>query len=98
MLLPFHKGGTFGKYTTSAALFAYDVLAGVKKDERREMLTAKETLEIEPLLKRDGLLGGGYYVEYRTDDARLTIEAMKKAAEKGALCLNYMKAEDFIYE
>ena len=40
----------------------------------------------------------GYYVEYRTDDARLTIETMKKAAEKGALCLNYMKAENFIYE
>lgn len=98
MLLPFHKGGTFGKYTTSAGLFAYDMLAGVKKDERREMLTAGETLEMEPLLKRDGLLGGGHYVEYRTDDARLTIETMKKAVEKGALCLNYVKAEDFIYE
>jgi glycerol-3-phosphate dehydrogenase len=97
MLLPFHKGGTYGKYTTSAGLFAYDVLAGVKKDERREMLTAQETLEMEPLLRRDGLLGGGHYVEYRTDDARLTIETMKKAVEKGALCLNYVKAEDFIY-
>ena len=55
MLLPFHKGGSFGKYTTSAALFAYDFLAGVKKDERREMLTPKEAIEIEPLLKADGL-------------------------------------------
>ena len=45
------KVGTFGKYTTSAGLFAYDLLAGVKKDERREMLTPEETLEIEPLLK-----------------------------------------------
>jgi len=98
MLLPFHKGGTFGRYTTSAGLFAYDVLAGVKKNERREMLTADETLEMEPLLKQEGLLGGGHYVEYRTDDARLTIETMKKAAEKGALCLNYVKAEDFIYQ
>ncbi|MER2089045.1 MAG: glycerol-3-phosphate dehydrogenase/oxidase, partial [Sporosarcina sp.] len=98
MLLPFHKGGTFGKYTTSAGLFAYDLLAGVKKEERRKMLTAEETLKMEPLLKREGLLGGGHYVEYRTDDARLTIETMKKAVEKGALCLNYVKAVDFIYE
>lgn len=98
MLLPFHKGGTFGKYTTSVGLLAYDFLAGVKKDERREMLTSEETLEKEPLLKSEGLLGGGHYVEYRTDDARLTIETMKKAAEKGALCLNYMKAETFIYD
>lgn len=98
ILLPFHKGGTFGKYTTSAGLLAYDFLAGVKREERREMLTAEETIEKEPLLKREGLLGGGHYVEYRTDDARLTIETMKKAAEKGALCLNYMKAETFIYD
>ena len=55
-------------------------------------------LEKEPLLKREGLQGGGHYVEYRTDDARLTIETLKKASEKGALCVNYMKAEGFLYE
>lgn len=98
MLLPFHKGGTFGKFTTSIGLSVYDFLAGVHKKERRKMLTVEETLEKEPLIKKAGLKGGGYYVEYRTDDARLTIETIKKAAEKGALCLNYMKAEDFIYE
>ncbi|MCG7342947.1 glycerol-3-phosphate dehydrogenase/oxidase [Sporosarcina sp. ACRSL] len=97
MLLPFHKGGSFGKLTTSAGLFVYDKLAGVKKEERREMLTAEETLEMEPLLREEGLLGGGHYVEYRTDDARLTIEVLKKAAQKGALCLNYMKVEQFRY-
>lgn len=97
MLLPFHKGGTFGKLTTSAGLLVYDKLAGVKKEERREMLTAEETLEMEPLLREDGLLGGGHYVEYRTDDARLTLEVLKKASLKGALCLNYMKVEQFIY-
>ena len=43
----------------------YDFLAGVKKDERRLMLSEKETLEKEPLIKSKGLLGGGYYVEYR---------------------------------
>ncbi|MFS0574148.1 glycerol-3-phosphate dehydrogenase/oxidase [Sporosarcina sp. 179-K 3D1 HS] len=98
MLLPFYKGGTFGKYTTSVGLFAYDLLAGVRKEERRAMLTPDETLQMEPLLKRDGLLGGGHYVEYRTDDARLTIEVLKKAAEQSALCLNYAKAEQFIYK
>lgn len=97
MLLPFHKGGSFGKLTTSAGLFVYDKLAGVKKEERREMLSAEETLEMEPLVREEGLLGGGHYVEYRTDDARLTMEVLKKASQKGALCLNYMKAEQFRY-
>lgn len=37
-------------------------------------------------------------MEYRTDDARLTIEVMKKAVEHGAKAVNYAKAEDFHYE
>lgn len=97
ILLPIHRGGTFGKYSTAVGLSLYDSLARVRRSERRQMLTKEETIEKEPLLKRKGLLGGGYYVEYSTDDARLTIEAIKKAADKGALCLNYMKAESFIY-
>ena len=97
MLLPFHKGGTFGRYSTSLGLKVYDFLAGVKKSERRTMLTMEETIEKAPLVKREGLLGGGVYVEYRTDDARLTIEVIKSAAEKGATLANYAKAQGFIY-
>lgn len=97
MLLPMHKGGTFGKFTTSIGLAMYDRLAGVKKSERKKMLNKKETLEKEPLVKKKGLKGGGYYVEYRTDDARLTIEVMKRAAEKSADILNYTKSMNFTY-
>ena len=91
MLLPFHKGGTFGPLSTSMGLKIYDVLAGVKKSERRFMLSADETIAREPLIKKDGLLGGGLYVEYRTDDARLTIEVLKAAVANGAVALNYLK-------
>ncbi|WP_414048044.1 glycerol-3-phosphate dehydrogenase/oxidase [Macrococcus equi] len=98
MLLPMHKGGTFGPTTTSLALKVYDYLAEVKKSERRVMLSAKETLAKEPLVKPDGLRGGGYYVEYKTDDARMTIEVMKKAAEFGADIVNYVKATGFTYD
>lgn len=98
MLLPFHKGGTFGSFTTSIGLRVYDFLAGVKKAERRAMFSKDETLRREPLIKKEGLKGGGYYVEYRTDDARLTIEVMKAAVEKGATALNYSKVENLLYE
>lgn len=97
MLLPFYKKGNFGPLSTSVGLKVYDYLAGVKKEERREMLSKQEVLHLEPLLKEKGLRGGGHYVEYRTDDARLTIEVLKKAIELGAVCLNYIKAEDFKY-
>ncbi|MDP4164802.1 MAG: glycerol-3-phosphate dehydrogenase/oxidase, partial [Bacillota bacterium] len=98
MLLPIHKGGTYGKFSTSIGLRVYDFLAGVKQAERRKMLNEKETIEREPLLKKEGLQGGGYYVEYRTDDARLTIEVMKEAAASGASALNYARVSQLEYQ
>lgn len=98
MLLPFYKGGEFGPKMTSIGLKVYDTLAGVKKSERRTMLSPESTLQHEPLLKKDGLLGGGYYVEYRTDDSRLTIEVLKAANELGVVALNYVKADSVILD
>lgn len=98
MLLPFYKGGTFGKFSTSLGLRVYDFLAGVKRSERRKMFRPDQTLSHEPLLKEKDLKGGGYYVEYRTDDARLTIEVMKKAVELGVMAVNYAKVEELLVE
>nr|WP_223701008.1 glycerol-3-phosphate dehydrogenase/oxidase [Sutcliffiella deserti] len=98
MLLPIHKGGTFGKFSTSIGLLLYDFLADVKKSERRKMLNATETSAREPLLNQEGLMGGGVYVEYRTDDARLTLEVMKEAAKQGADAVNYAKVIRLLYK
>ena len=98
MLLPLIEGGTLGKFTTSLALKVYDVLAGVSGDDRRKMLSKEETLQKEPLLRKDILLAGGLYAEYRTDDARLTIELIKTASQKGAISLNYTTCRDILYD
>jgi glycerol-3-phosphate dehydrogenase len=97
MLLPIVANGSLGKFSTSLGLWAYDFLADVKKDEKRVMLEKEQTLKAEPLLRDDIILGGGLYKEYRTDDARLTIEVLKTAAKSGAICLNYIQAEGFNY-
>ncbi|MCY9513505.1 glycerol-3-phosphate dehydrogenase/oxidase [Paenibacillus apiarius] len=98
MLMPIIQGGTYGRWATSIGLYVYDWLAGVKRAERRTMLSKEQTLKKEPLLRSDKLKAGGYYVEYRTDDARLTIEIMKSAAARGVTALNYIKAESFVYD
>ncbi|MFB4213691.1 glycerol-3-phosphate dehydrogenase/oxidase [Shouchella sp. JSM 1781072] len=98
MMLPFYKGGTFNSFTTSVGLSVYDRLAGVKKSERRNMMNAKEALKKESILASEGLKGAGMYVEYRTDDARLTMEVAKSAAERGAKLINYVQANSFLYE
>jgi len=97
MLLPLVEGGTYGKIMTSIGLKVYDFLANVIGDDRRRMLDKKETINKEPLLDKDLVLGGGLYAEYRTDDARLTIEILKKAVEFGATIINYCEMESFNY-
>ncbi|GGG37170.1 glycerol-3-phosphate dehydrogenase/oxidase [Bizionia arctica] len=97
MLLPLVEGGTYGKMMTSIGLKVYDLLASVEGDDRRKMLNKTETLEKEPLLDAKTILGSGYYSEYRTDDARLTIELLKKASEFGATILNYCEMQTFNY-
>ncbi len=97
MLLPITENGTYGKMMTSIGLYLYDRLAGVKHSERRRLLSIEETLSKEPLLNTEGLKGAGYYVEYRSDDARLTLEILKEAFCRGALALNYTKATRFRY-
>lgn len=98
MLLPIIDGGSLGKYSTSLGLYVYDRLAGVEKEERRNMLSKEQTLEKEPLLNSSILKGGGMYVEYRSDDARLCVEVIKTAVEKGALCVNYITFSSFTYD
>ena len=97
MILPIIEDGSLGEFTTSVALYVYDYLAGVKKEENRRMLSREETIEKVPLLDSDLLKSGALYYEYKTDDSRLTVETLKKAVEYGANPLNYTKVTSFIY-
>ncbi len=98
MLLPLIENGSYGKWLTSIGLKVYDVLAQVSGDDKRKMLKKKEALKLEPLLPKKILKGAGYYAEYRTDDARLTIENIKTGLQYGAKALNYAEVVNFIYE
>lgn len=98
MLLPLIEGGSYGKWLTSIGLKVYDILAQVDGEDKRRMLEKKEALSLEPLLPRKNLKGAGYYAEYRTDDARLTLENIKTALQYGARALNYAEVTDFLYD
>lgn len=97
MLLPLSEKKGLGYWLTSVGLKIYDWLAGVKAEDQRKMLTRQQTLRYEPLLRKEDVSGGAIYAEYRTDDARLTLEIVKAAAAQGATLLSYCKAIDFIY-
>lgn len=98
MILPLVEGGTYGSWLTSVGLKIYDVLAAVEGEDKRKMLDQKEALKKEPLLPKPLLKGAGYYAEYRTDDARLTLELIKTALDYNAKPINYSEVLEFLYK
>ena len=97
MILPLVDGGTYGSWLTSVGLKVYDVLAAVEGEDKRKMLNQKEALVKEPLLPKHKLKGAGYYAEYRTDDARLTLEIIKTALNYNLKTINYAEVLGFLH-
>lgn len=99
MLLPIYDepGASFTAFSVDVALDLYDRLAEVDKEWSYHLISRDEVLEEAPGIKEENLINGGLYLDYVNDDARLTIEILKKANELGTLLANYVKAVDFIY-
>jgi glycerol-3-phosphate dehydrogenase len=87
MVVPVSSRSAYAKI--SAALWTFDRMARVVKDERNHMLDREETLALEPALRADGLYGAGVYFENLTNDARLVLETLKATAARGAVLANY---------
>lgn len=100
MLLPVYDepGATFNMFSIKVAMDLYDRLAGVTGKYANYMLNKAEVLEREPQLEKDGLQGGGVYLDFRNNDARLVIENIKKAHEDGAYALNKAKVEKITHD
>ena len=99
MLLPVYEeeGASFTAFSADIALDLYDRLAEVEDNWSYHFISRDEVLKEAPGIKEEGLINGGLYLDYINDDARLTIETLKKAHELGILLANYVKAIDFIY-
>jgi len=70
-------------------LKVYNVLAGKYGFGASRMLSKEETLARLPTIKTEGLRGGVIYYDGQFDDARLLINMVATACEKGATVLNY---------
>jgi glycerol-3-phosphate dehydrogenase len=97
-VVPVYRGGPVGFFKLAAGLMLYDVLAGFWSVKRHSMLGRRRLIEAEPNLRREGLVGGGCYWDYRTDDARLVLETALAAAREGAVVVSYAEVSGFLDE
>jgi len=96
VLLPIIKGGSFSKLQLKFALWVYEELAQVPKELRHSSYSKNELINALPGIQNKNLLGGIGYVEYQTNDSRLTIEVIKKAVELGGVAVSRLRASELI--
>jgi len=80
-----------------AGLSVFDWLADTDDEDMHAMLDPSEVRRNLPGL-RDPLKGAVQYVEYITDDARLTLENVQSAAAHGAWVANHARAESLFLD
>ena len=93
-----YRGYPESRFLLNLGLTFYDAASGQWRKRRHRMLSARQVREREPHLASDGLLGAGLYYDVLTDDARLTVDTAKGAAEAGATLLNHAAVTGLVIE
>ena len=79
-------------------MWTFEKLGKVPKEDHHEVLDFDDLLEQEPLAATEGTTGAVRYIEFVTDDSRLTLANARSAASHGGLILTYAPAVEFIFE
>ena len=87
-------GNLRSKLILRAALWAYERLGGVEREDYHEAWSAGQLAEREPLVAHSRLNGAVVYPEFLTDDSRLTVATVRSAIESGAKVATYLRATD----
>jgi glycerol-3-phosphate dehydrogenase len=84
--LPIYEDLSPSKRALKVGLSLYDIMA---RERQHRFYKAAEFSEKLPLLNREGLIGGFYYVDAQTDDSRLVLRLINESIASGAQALNY---------
>jgi glycerol-3-phosphate dehydrogenase len=95
-LFPVFEGSKHKLWVINAGMWLYDGLSLFRSPKIHKKLKAKDVAALEPILKREGLIGAPLYYDCSTDDARLTLENAIDATQSGAVIATYVKLEDFV--
>ncbi|MDX2014875.1 MAG: glycerol-3-phosphate dehydrogenase/oxidase [Myxococcaceae bacterium] len=94
--LPFlvanYRGDRRWLVTLDVGLWLYEALCFFGGYKNHRTYRAARTLELEPTLRREGLVGGIVYYDAMTDDARITLENVLDAQASGAVVANHVRA------
>lgn len=92
-LLATYEGDRPGRWTYSAGLTVYDLLA-LQWSHRH--YSPEDFQMLAPHVTQEGLTGGFRYGDAQTDDARLVLRIIQEAVADGGTALNYVTAREVL--
>ncbi len=92
-LLATYEGDRPGRWTYSAGLSVYDLLA-LQWSHRH--YSPEDFQMLAPHISQAGLTGGFRYGDAQTDDARLVLRLIREAVAEGGVALNYVAAVEVL--
>ncbi len=84
-----------GWWLMKVGLWIYDFMA---RKRRFYGLDPQAMSMIAPRVREENLVGGFWYPDAQTDDARLTLRVLSESLARGARAINYLCATDLIIE
>jgi glycerol-3-phosphate dehydrogenase len=93
---PVYRGARIARWKLSFGLTLYDALALFRNVGRHERLDARGVLAREPRLSALQLVGGAFYWDTVTDDARLTLSTILSAQRAGAVIVNHARVAELV--
>jgi glycerol-3-phosphate dehydrogenase len=95
---PVYDGARIGRWKLAAGLTLYDALALFRNVGRHQRLDARGVKAREPHVSQQRLVGGAYYWDSATDDARLTLANILSAQGAGAVVANHARVTGMLRE
>lgn len=93
-LFPIYKGDRNGLFKMRLGLTLYEMLAFYKIYKRHRVYRTAAVQGMEPGLNDTNLKGAVTYYDCMTNDARLTLETLVAAHQRGAVIGNYIRVTD----
>lgn len=98
-VLPFYRGGAHSALALRAGMVLYDVLSFDKSVPRHRTFSRRQTLELLPGIKEDGLQGAARYYDAQVEfSERLCVELMLAARDAGADTLSYARVTGLVVQ
>jgi len=97
-VVPVYKTDKRPFWMMKFGVWLYDFLSRKYTIEKHRTLTSEEVCQMIPGVEQTGLLGGVSYSDAQMNDARLCLENIMSAVEKGAHVANYVKVRSLVQE